>query len=366
VVVARAPAEELASGARALGATLVYGSYRDESVLRAAGVPAAGALVVTEDDDVGNLHAALAAQDLNADLRIRLRLFNQELGRRVQELFRDCQVFDAAALAVPAFVSAALQRDWQQRIVVGGRTLVVRRWSVAEPGVLLPLARQPSSACGSMPVAGRWPNCNATAPWPTWTRSGSATCTPTHAPTCHWRCGCCLAALSAARRCRSWDRVAGRPGWRPLWTSRWPRWPASWRSSSSAMASRHALGAWPWRRWPLRTASRPMGSAPVSRAAPWRTPPTPGRARALGRLADHCDLLLCEAGTATPRPDAIHLTAEQAGELAATSGARRLVLTHLPPGHRPGPDVPGGRGIAWRRGRSRHARMEVRAVPPMQ
>ena len=87
VAVARAPEEELAGGATALGAILVDGSYRDESVLRAAGVPAAGALVVTEDDDVGNLHAALAAQDLNPDLRIRLRLFNQELGRRAEELF---------------------------------------------------------------------------------------------------------------------------------------------------------------------------------------------------------------------------------------------------------------------------------------
>jgi hypothetical protein len=55
-VVVVAPTEELASGARALGAMPVYGSYRDESVLRPAGVPEAGALVI-EDDDVGNLHA---------------------------------------------------------------------------------------------------------------------------------------------------------------------------------------------------------------------------------------------------------------------------------------------------------------------
>jgi hypothetical protein len=53
VVVVRAADADLAAGARALGATLVQGSYRDESVLRAAGVPAAAALVVTEDDDVG-------------------------------------------------------------------------------------------------------------------------------------------------------------------------------------------------------------------------------------------------------------------------------------------------------------------------
>jgi hypothetical protein len=53
VVVVRSAAEELARGARELGATLVPGSYRDQRVLRAAGVPTAGALVITEDDDVG-------------------------------------------------------------------------------------------------------------------------------------------------------------------------------------------------------------------------------------------------------------------------------------------------------------------------
>ena len=140
-MVVRSPAEELARGARELGATLVRGNYRDQAVLRAAGVPSAGALVVTEDDDVGNLHAALAAQELNPALRMRLRMFNRELGRRVQELFEDCQVFDSAALAVPAFVSAALLQDWQQRVEVGGRTLVVRRAAAGDPGVLLPLAR---------------------------------------------------------------------------------------------------------------------------------------------------------------------------------------------------------------------------------
>jgi len=141
VVVVRSGAEELAQGARELGAALVAGNYRDQAVLRAAGVATAGALVVTEDDDVGNLHAALAAQELNPALRLRLRMFNQELGRRVRELFQDCQVFDSAALAVPAFVSAALLQDWQQRVEVAGRTLAVRRAAAAEPGVLLPLAR---------------------------------------------------------------------------------------------------------------------------------------------------------------------------------------------------------------------------------
>jgi voltage-gated potassium channel len=82
VVVARAPREEFAAGARALGGTLLDSSYRQEEVLRAAGVQTATALVIAEDDDVGNVHAALVAHDLNPRLRLRLRMFNQELGRR--------------------------------------------------------------------------------------------------------------------------------------------------------------------------------------------------------------------------------------------------------------------------------------------
>jgi hypothetical protein len=140
VVIARAPREEFAARARALSVTLLDGSYRQEPVLRSAGVQTASALVITEDDDVGNVHAALVAHDLNPRLRIRLRMFNQELGRRVQLLFRDCQVLDAAAMAVPAFVSAALHGDRQQRVHVDGRPLVVRRASAGEPGVLVPLA----------------------------------------------------------------------------------------------------------------------------------------------------------------------------------------------------------------------------------
>ena len=141
VVIARAPGEEFAYHARQLGATLVDGSYRDESVFIRAGVPAASALVITEDDDVGNLHAALAAQDLNPRLRIGLRMFNAELGRRVLLMFGDCTVLDPSAIAAPAFVSAALHEPWEQRIDIAGRRLVVRQGSADDPDVLLPLAR---------------------------------------------------------------------------------------------------------------------------------------------------------------------------------------------------------------------------------
>jgi hypothetical protein len=141
VVVARAPAPENADRARELGATVLEGAHRHEAVLRAAGIETAAALVATDDDDIGNLHAALIAHDLNPGVRIRLRMFNQALGERVEQLFENCAVFDSAALAAPAFVSAALHEDWAQRIDLGGSSLIVRQGSASDPNVVLPLAR---------------------------------------------------------------------------------------------------------------------------------------------------------------------------------------------------------------------------------
>lgn len=51
----------------------------------------------------------------------------------------------------------------------------------------------------------------------------------------------------------------------------------------------------------------------------------------LGRWATGCDLLLAECSLPDGQGIAIHLTPTQAGELARTAAARRLVLTHFYP-----------------------------------
>ncbi|WP_415647706.1 MBL fold metallo-hydrolase [Stackebrandtia soli] len=56
-----------------------------------------------------------------------------------------------------------------------------------------------------------------------------------------------------------------------------------------------------------------------------------GPCEAVERLADHCDVFLCEASYLEDRenPSGVHLTGRQAGEAATKAGARRLLLTHL-------------------------------------
>lgn len=140
VVIARGADEAFRDDARTLGAILIEGSHREESAWRAAGVANACATVIAEDDDVGNLHAALTAQELSPNLRIVLRIFNQDFGRQIEALFRDCSVLSASAIAAPAFVSAALHQDWEQRIVAAGRVLILQQASTRDAGVVLPLA----------------------------------------------------------------------------------------------------------------------------------------------------------------------------------------------------------------------------------
>lgn len=108
---------------RRTGATIRTGSGRDKAVLEAAGVGAASALVLLTDDDVANLHAALAARELNSGIRLVIRMFDEKLAERVEELFRvDCTVLSSSLIAAPSFVDAALG-DGQQLIEIGGRTL---------------------------------------------------------------------------------------------------------------------------------------------------------------------------------------------------------------------------------------------------
>lgn len=60
-----------------------------------------------------------------------------------------------------------------------------------------------------------------------------------------------------------------------------------------------------------------------------------GLCDALVDLARDTDLLLAEASMrdGDPNPPALHMTGSEAGEAARRSGARQLLLTHIPPWH---------------------------------
>ena len=81
------------------GVPVLEGDPRNLADLRAAGLESAPALALVEEDDVGNLHAALAARGARAELRLVVRMFNQELGTRLEALFPGARILSASAIA---------------------------------------------------------------------------------------------------------------------------------------------------------------------------------------------------------------------------------------------------------------------------
>ena len=99
----------------------------DHSAFTAAGVQSARSLALLRQDDLGNFHAALRAQEINPGLRLVVAIFNTSLGERIRTFFRDCAVLSGSSMSAPSFVAAALGEPAPSHIRMAGRTLYVAR-----------------------------------------------------------------------------------------------------------------------------------------------------------------------------------------------------------------------------------------------
>ena len=99
----------------------------DADAFTAAQVQSARSLALLRQDDLGNFHAALRAQEINPDLRLVVAIFNTSLGERIRTFFRDCAVLSGSSMSAPSFVAAALGQPAPSHIRVAGRTLYVAR-----------------------------------------------------------------------------------------------------------------------------------------------------------------------------------------------------------------------------------------------
>ena len=141
-VVGIGPNDDAAERLAAAGVRLVVGDPRLSRVLSQADVETAGAIVLTGDDDLANLNAALAAVELNPRIRTVIRMFDQELGSHIPELLPDAVALSSSALAAPGFVSAAIDGESGTRFRLGGRLIMSRESAdPARAPLSIPIAR---------------------------------------------------------------------------------------------------------------------------------------------------------------------------------------------------------------------------------
>ncbi|GAA2621910.1 hypothetical protein GCM10010399_61350 [Dactylosporangium fulvum] len=124
------------------GGRIVEAERPDTDAFVRADLAGADALALVKQDDIGNIDAALQAQELVPGLRLVIRMFNLRLGGSVRRNFADVRVLSDAQMAAPAFVSEALGEVAPVHVRVARRTLfVARRGEVRTEDIVCGLAR---------------------------------------------------------------------------------------------------------------------------------------------------------------------------------------------------------------------------------
>ena len=118
--------------ARQMGLPVVIGDAFREATLRAASLDTAMALVSVTSQDVVNLETALNARALKEDLRIVLRLTDDDLAERLQKTTGNTISRSVPYLAAPAFAAAMLEHQVLRTIAVGRHVLLIADVRVAD------------------------------------------------------------------------------------------------------------------------------------------------------------------------------------------------------------------------------------------
>ena len=105
---------------------VVIGDSCDEKTLRQAGIKGAIAVISVTNNDIVNLETALQARAMRGEeLRIVLRLFDDDLAGRVQRTVGNVMSRSVSYLAAPTFAAAMLEHKVLRTIAVGRHVLLI-------------------------------------------------------------------------------------------------------------------------------------------------------------------------------------------------------------------------------------------------
>lgn len=139
VVVEKRADAPFAQVLRDLGVAVLIDDIRSPGTLSRLNVQRASAIVCATDDDLSNINVALDARKLNAEVRVVLRLFDDDLVERVRDNFK-AEAHSTSALAAPALALSALDPRIIHSFQLGAHLMVVSRFVVNAPLAALNLS----------------------------------------------------------------------------------------------------------------------------------------------------------------------------------------------------------------------------------
>ncbi|MGB0717491.1 MAG: potassium channel family protein, partial [Phycisphaerae bacterium] len=136
VVVEKSESNRFLEELRRDGSPLIIGDARDDAVLRQANVEKAKSVILATNDDLANLEFALDARKVRPDIRVVLRMFDQNMADKIRDGFDIHQAMSQSAIAAPAFCMSAIDPKIINSFVLDGNLIVMYEWEVREAGPL--------------------------------------------------------------------------------------------------------------------------------------------------------------------------------------------------------------------------------------
>jgi Trk K+ transport system NAD-binding subunit len=115
---------------------VLIGDARREAMLADANVTTARSVILATDDDLANLEIALDARRVVPNIRVVLRMFDQNMADKIREGFNIRLAMSQSAISAPRFAMAAIDRSIVNSFIVGDQLIVVQRCLVRPDGPL--------------------------------------------------------------------------------------------------------------------------------------------------------------------------------------------------------------------------------------
>jgi Trk K+ transport system NAD-binding subunit len=140
VVVERDESNRFLNEVRQRGVPLVLGDSTLAQTLESVNLSRAASVAILTSDDLTNIETGLAVRDRLgehwSDVPVVLRVFDRELGRRLEQSFAFRNVWSTVAIAAPWFVGAALGLEVIYSFYVGSHPFLLARLRVSAGGGL--------------------------------------------------------------------------------------------------------------------------------------------------------------------------------------------------------------------------------------
>jgi voltage-gated potassium channel len=114
------PTARFIKEAEALEVPVLVGDVRDISTLEKASVKHAKAIIAVTDNDLANLEACLTAREVNPDLRVVIRMFDQKLAKKIEKSLGIGAAYSSSARSSRLFAQAAVSENILDSFEFGG------------------------------------------------------------------------------------------------------------------------------------------------------------------------------------------------------------------------------------------------------